>query len=124
MSIDRARDLRANPTRAEKRLWQVLRSKQSGLRFRRQMPIGYWIADLAGAAARLIVEVDGGQHADSRRDERRDAFLTERGWLVLRFWNNDVLANVEGVVRAILEAAEGRRSPKAPTQPSPARGEG
>ena len=111
MSIERARDLRANPTEAEKRLWYALRQCQvEGLRFRRQMPIGYWIVDFACPSRRLIVEVDGGQHADSPRDARRDSYLASRGWRVLRFWNNEVTGNVEGVVRAIAEAAEEQRA--------------
>jgi len=126
MSIDRARDLRSNPTEAEKRLWSAIRQRQiAGLRFRHQMPIGHWIVDFACPSHRLIVEVDGGQHAGSSRDARRDGYLAARGWRVLRFWNNEVLDNLEGVVRAVVEAAqEFDGLTKAPTQPSPARGEG
>ncbi len=126
MSIERACDLRANPTEAEKRLRNAIRDRQvSGLRFRRQMPIGYWIADFACPSHRLIVEVDGGQPAESARDARGDAFPTSRGWHGLRFWNNDVLENLDGVLRVVLEAAfEHEGLTKAPTQPSPAKGEG
>ncbi len=125
MSIDRARDLRASMTDAERKLWIALRGKQlQGFRFRRQMPIGYWIVDFACPSHRLIVEVDGSQHQDSSCDARRDAYLAARGWRVLRFWNNEVLENLDGVARAILEAALEMREPQAPTQPSPARGEG
>jgi very-short-patch-repair endonuclease len=102
----RARTSRQNMTEAEKRVWQILRSHQTeGYRFRRQVPIGRYIADFACDAARLIVEIDGGQHARSSPHEaERSGFLQTEGYRILRFWNNEVLANLDGVHRAIAEA--------------------
>ncbi len=89
-------------TEAEKKLWSRLRNHQlEHQHFRRQYPIGPYVADFCCRLARLIVEVDGGQHADSAEDERRTAFLLGQGYRVLRFWNNDVLTNIEGVVETI-----------------------
>ena len=91
-------------TEAEKRLWKHLRAHRlQGWPFRRQHPIPPYVVDFAAVEGRLIVEVDGGQHAGSERDERRDEFLASQGWRVLRFWNNDVLANTEGVLSRIVE---------------------
>ena len=100
----RARELRHNATDAERALWQVLRDKQLGFRFRRQFVIGPYIADFACPEARLVVEVDGGQHAEPGQDLRRDALLDQEGWQILRFWNNDVLQNSSGIAERILEA--------------------
>lgn len=132
---DRARELRREPTDAERALWSVLRDRQlDGHHFRRQHPIPPYVVDFACTAMRLVVEVDGGQHADNARDSKRAAFLVTQGWRVLRFWNNDVLANLEGVAERIKSAlaepsprpspvARGRESgPFLP--PSPEAGEG
>jgi very-short-patch-repair endonuclease len=101
--IERARDLRQESTEAERRLWSALRDRRlRGYRFRRQHPVSDYIVDFACTRCRLIVEADGGQHANSIADERRTARLEAEGWRVLRFWNNDVLANTEGVVLTIL----------------------
>jgi very-short-patch-repair endonuclease len=101
----RARELRREMTDAEHRLWARLRDhKLQGWSFRRQHPIPPYVADFACADAKLIVEVDGGQHAESTADIIRDRALTEAGWRVLRVWNNDVLANTEGVLAVILAA--------------------
>ena len=117
----RAKEMRSRPTDAEHRLWQILRAHRfAGFKFRRQVPIDFYVADFLCFAERLIVEVDGGQHAENPRDERRDAFLRSQGFRVLRVWNNDIFENEEGVTEAILEAL---RSPPFPN-PSPARGEG
>jgi very-short-patch-repair endonuclease len=101
-----ARKLRKDPTDAERRLWSHLRNKQlGGFRFRRQQPMGPYIVDFFCSDASLIVEVDGGQHdANAEQDATRTRWLEERGYKVLRFWNNEVLANAEGVVLAIREA--------------------
>jgi len=100
----RARKLRHEMTEAEKCLWKHLRAHRlQGWPFRRQHPIPPYVVDFAAVDAKLIVEVDGGQHAESEKDERRDAFLASQGWRVLRFWNNDVLANTEGVLASIVE---------------------
>jgi very-short-patch-repair endonuclease len=102
---ERARTLRRDMTEAERRLWQMLRSRQTeDCRFRRQVPIGGFIADFACHAARLIVEIDGGQHDPSSESEAsRTRFLEGEGYRVLRFWNNEVLDNPEGVRSAIAE---------------------
>ncbi|MQX37321.1 DUF559 domain-containing protein [Roseospira navarrensis] len=98
----RARALRQAMTDAEKALWRRLRHDQLGVRFRRQHPIGPYIADFACRPVRLIVEVDGGQHAvRPARDQRRDAWLKGQGFTVLRFWNHDVLGNLDAVVNSI-----------------------
>jgi very-short-patch-repair endonuclease len=109
----RSRELRNNATPAERKLWQHIRNRQlSGLRFNRQVPIGPFICDFAARTAKVIVELDGGQHAvRTFEDERRTRFLESRGYRVLRFWNNDVLENVEGVLATIQKALENRPSP-------------
>jgi very-short-patch-repair endonuclease len=93
-------------TDAEQRIWQILRSQQiQGHKFRRQVPIGRYIADFVCHEARLIVEIDGGQHnRSSRREIERTAFLGNEGYRLLRFWNNDVLRNLDGVQATIAEA--------------------
>src|SRR5712691_1396651 len=99
----RARDLRNNATDTERALWQLLRNRQLGWRFRRQFVIAPYIVDFACPEARLVIEADGGQHAEPGDHDRRDAFLEERGWRILRFWNNDVLENPDGVSRRIMD---------------------
>ncbi|VXC06826.1 conserved hypothetical protein [Luteimonas sp. 9C] len=97
-----ARRLRHAMTPAEIALWRHLRGRQRcGARFRRQHPIGPFIADFACLAPTLVIEVDGGQHSGSRSDVSRDAYLRQKGFHVLRFWNHDVLRNVDGVCRVI-----------------------
>ncbi|MBI2799028.1 MAG: endonuclease domain-containing protein [Gammaproteobacteria bacterium] len=99
-----ARKLRSRMTDAERHLWQKLRTHQlGGVKFRRQTPLGRYIADFVCFDAKLIVEVDGGQHADSAIDQVRDVWLQARGYRVLRFWNNEVLANVDAVLAKIAE---------------------
>lgn len=103
MASTRARQLRSNPTEAEKRIWHYLRDKQvGGFRFRRQQPIGPYIVDFFCPQAKLIVEIDGGQHSPER-DDKRSRWLEGRGYRVIRFWNNDVLGNAEGVWTALTE---------------------
>lgn len=106
MSIQRARNLRKNLTPAERKLWQVLRRRQiASVRFRRQVPIGPYIADFCCLELRIIIEVDGGQHArQADADERRTRWLGDRGFTVVRFWNNDVLQNPDGVLARISHA--------------------
>jgi very-short-patch-repair endonuclease len=120
-----ARALRGNQTDAEQKLWYELRAKRlSSLGFRRQHPIGPFVADFACLSARLLVEVDGGQHFEAAglaRDGRRDRFLADRGFRVLRFSNLDVLNNMSGVLETIVAAA---RPAVPPPQPSPASGRG
>ncbi len=106
MASTNARRLRTYPTEAEKRLWTVLRRQQvEGHRFRRQAPIGRYIVDFVCLRRRLVVEVDGGQHASRvQADTARTAWLESQGFRVLRFWNNNVLGNTNGVVEAIRQA--------------------
>jgi very-short-patch-repair endonuclease len=105
MSRDKAIELRQNATDAERRLWGALRDRRlQGFKFRRQHAIGKYIVDFACTRHRLIVEADGGQHDRNPYDETRTAFLEREGWRVLRFWNNDILTNTEGVLLTILEA--------------------
>jgi very-short-patch-repair endonuclease len=103
MSEERARELRRSPTEAETRLWNQLRRRQvARARFRRQVPLGPYIVDFMCPSHRLIVEVDGGQHAERVvYDAARTEWLQSRGFTVLRFWNNDVLGAIEGVVGEI-----------------------
>ncbi|MCB1498711.1 MAG: endonuclease domain-containing protein [Bauldia sp.] len=107
-----AKAMRQDMTRAELRLWQRLRKPGlEGLRFRRQTPIGPYIVDFFCPERTLIVEVDGDQHGFERgevRDLRRDVWLSERGYRVLRFWNLDVMTNLDGVCDTILAAAAER----------------
>lgn len=118
----KARALRSDMTIAEHKLWQALRGKQvEGSRFRRQHPIGPYIADFVCINKLLVIELDGGQHQDQvEYDERRTAFLHRQGWLVLRFWNNDVLNNLDGVLATVVDAL----SALPPSQPSPCQGDG
>jgi very-short-patch-repair endonuclease len=103
-----ARGLRINATDAEQKLWALLRQPPfANYKFRRQVPLGRYIADFASYPAKLIIEVDGSQHADSAHDRRRDGWFAARQFRVARFWNNDVLSNIEGVGVAILSALDG-----------------
>ncbi|NGO54749.1 endonuclease domain-containing protein [Allomesorhizobium camelthorni] len=104
-----ARKMRADSTKAENVLWQALRNKQiEGLKFKRQVPLDGYILDFICFEARLIVEVDGGQHAESARDAERDRHFEAAGFRVLRFWNDDVLKGIDGVCLTILCEAQGR----------------
>jgi very-short-patch-repair endonuclease len=99
---ERARSLRVDPTDAEKRLWSRLRNRQTrGLKFVRQYAIGPYFADFVCREAMLVIELDGGQHADSGRDAHRTRFLNEQGYSVLRFWNREVLGNTDGTLDQI-----------------------
>ncbi len=100
---DRARRLRRHATDAETLLWRALRAKALGVRFRRQHPVPPFVVDFACTEARLVIEVDGGQHGGPR-DAARDEALQHQGWRVLRFWNNDITTNLEGVLAAITTA--------------------
>jgi primosomal protein N' (replication factor Y) len=120
----RARKLRNNLTETERALWRDLRDRQLGFRFRRQFPIPPYIVDFACIEARLIIEVDGGQHAAATNDSRRDDKLYRQGWRVLRFRNNDVLENPEGVLQVIAKALGRRLSAYPHPDPPPQAGEG
>jgi primosomal protein N' (replication factor Y) len=107
----RAKELRRAATDAEKKLWSLLGNRSlDGHKFRRQHPIGPFIADFACVESLLIVEADGGQHNESTGDERRTAWLNSQGWKVVRFWNNDILNNGEGVCDEILWALKALKS--------------
>jgi very-short-patch-repair endonuclease len=109
----RARALRSNQTDAEKKLWWRLRNRQiADAKFVRQEPIGRYIVDFVCREQRRIVEVDGGQHADSPTDRIRDAWFTSHNYRVMRFWNNDVLKNMDGVLEMISAAID--REPLSP----------
>ena len=121
---DFARTLRTNSTHAERVLWRALRSEQLSARFRRQHSLGPYVLDFACVAERVAVEVDGGQHNGSAHDAVRDAWLSSKGWRVLRFWNNQVMNNMEGVLMMICEALALSPTQLPPPQPSPLQGEG
>ena len=103
-----ARTLRHNQTEAEKRLWQAVRSRRlGGYKFRRQVPIGNHIADFICEEAKLIIELDGGQHDDNKHaDDLRTKKLEDFGYHVIRFWNNEVFENMDGVLSTILQGLE------------------
>jgi very-short-patch-repair endonuclease len=106
-TVLRARELRRRPTLPEGLLWQALRQRPSGLKFRRQHPLGWYIADFYCPAARLVVEVDGESHsmgANPQHDARRDDWLRRQGLRVLRFAARDVMKDLDSVVTAIILA--------------------
>jgi len=104
--------LRRNASLAENRLWYALRNRNlAGLKFIRQFAAGPYFVDFACREAALIVEIDGGQHAQNAADVKRTAFLNAEGYSVLRFWNNEVLENRDGVLSTILRVIEGSPSP-------------
>ena len=113
---DFAKTLRQTMTDAEQRLWKQLRAhRMDGQKFRRQQPIGPYVVDFVHFGARLIVEADGGQHADSPHDMARDAWLRGQGFTVLRFWNDDILLHTDGVLESIWAALRAA----APSPPAP-----
>ena len=101
-----ARHLRSNQTDAERLLWRHLRNRElQGFRFRRQVPLGPYIVDFVCFEQRLVVELDGGQHAEQHSyDAARDDWLRSQGFRIIRFWNNQVLGETEGVLGVILES--------------------
>ncbi len=102
-SNGRTRRLRRNATDAEMKLWFAVRDRRlAGHKFVRQESIGPYIADLVCRDCKLAIEIDGGQHAENPRDQVRDAYLVSEGYRVLRFWNSDVLTNMNGVLETIL----------------------
>ena len=106
-TMRRAANLRKNMTPAEKKLWAYLERSQLGLRFRRQHAIGNFIVDFCCIKKKIIIELDGSQHLDMQEyDEDRTKYLESRGYRVIRFWNNDVMKDIEGVILAITYALE------------------
>ena len=118
-AVKRARRLRRDMTEAEKALWRLLRESFPEWRFRKQVPLRHFIADFASHSAKLVIEVDGGQHATDS-DAPRSAIIEAEGYRVIRFWNNDVLDNPDGVWVAIDTALHGGH----PTPTPPHQGEG
>ena len=108
--MSRARSLRRDQSTAEQKLWGRLRNRQlEGHKFRRQVPLGRFIVDFSCYDARLVIEVDGGQHAEqTQEDAARTAWFESRGFRVLRFWNSEVEESMEGVLFKILEALKER----------------
>ncbi|MEJ5989979.1 DUF559 domain-containing protein [Ramlibacter sp. PS3R-8] len=119
-----ARALRAGMTDSERKLWSRLRMEQLGVKFRRQHPLGNYIADFACLDPKLIVELDGSQHADQvAYDLKREAFFREKGFAVLRFATDEPFKNIDGVLTVIadqLQMARASAAPSAPSAPSPA----
>ena len=116
-STRRARRLRRDATEAERVLWRALRAMALPVQVRRQHPVGRYIADFAVPSRKLVIEIDGGQHETAvAQDTARSRMLEAHGWRVIRFWNNDVMSNLPGVLETI--AAEIGRSPTSP-RPSP-----
>jgi len=114
-----ARTMRRVPTDAEKKLWWHLhRLSLKGSHFRRQVRLGPYIVDFASHKARVVIEVDGGQHAENAADAERTKFIEAEGYRVLRFWNNDVLSNIEGVLE-VIQATVAAASPGGAAHSSP-----
>ncbi len=109
----RSRELRANMTLPEQRLWACLSARKvGGIRFNRQFPIGPYVCDFVSRGARLVIEVDGDSHGHSERaDAARTRYIEDMGYRVIRFWNNDVMERLEGVVGEIERASADRPSP-------------
>ncbi len=117
--ISNARNLRKNLTEVEKVLWYWLRKKNiSGARFRKQAPIGNYIADFACHNPKLIIELDGGGHAlQQNYDKKRDDWLRKEGFYILRFWNNEITENIENVLEIIYNQINILKNPPSPTLP-------
>jgi very-short-patch-repair endonuclease len=116
-----ARELRLNSTEVEKRVWYRIRNRQIyGAKFRRQQPIGRYIVDFVCHERKMIIELDGGQHASpTKYDEKRTTWLKLQGFHVVRFWNNDVIENMDGVLQRIAEELTGRAAVACTPHPIP-----
>ena len=131
MSLERAKSLRKQMTDAERRLWYRLRAHRlENWKFKRQVPIGPYIINFASLNTKIVIEVDGGQHQASNRDAVRDRYLTELGYVVLRFWNDEVLRSTDAVLEQIVSTIRQASDVPSPGSarraepPSPRRGEG
>jgi very-short-patch-repair endonuclease len=124
-TVEKARRLRSNQTDVERLIWSRIRDRQlSGLKFRRQVPIGRYVVDFVCKEAALIVELDDGQHSSiTKYDADRTRWLEQHGWRVLRFWNNDVIENLSGLLEVILATVKVTPSNPHP-DPLPQAGEG
>ena len=110
MPLAQAKKLRSQMTDAERRLWYLLRAHRfSGYKFKRQVPMGRYVVDFVCFDRKVVIEADGGQHADNLADRSRDERLQSQGFRVLRFWNNDVLKNTRGVMEIIANALDPSR---------------
>lgn len=109
----RSRELRRNPTEAERKLWAAIKARQlAGVRFNQQFPVGQYICDFVSREYRLAIELDGGQHAlAAEYDARRTRFLQQQGYTVIRFWNSEVMDNIEGVLTRIQQTLADMPSP-------------
>ncbi|GGB98714.1 hypothetical protein GCM10011494_16490 [Novosphingobium endophyticum] len=109
----RSRELRCNATEAERKLWQAISARKlAGVRFNRQFPVGRYICDFVSREYRLAIEIDGGQHALAKGyDERRTRFLEAQGYTVIRFWNGEVMDNLDGVLTRIEQTLSDMPSP-------------
>ena len=124
LTLKRAQAMRRDPTRSEIALWNIVRGERLGVKFRRQQPIGPFIADFFCAAMSLVIEVDGAQHHDDPGvDLRRTGWLQTHGYRVIRFDNHVVMSNPEAIIRSIMDAISPPH-PGASRHPSPSRGEG
>jgi very-short-patch-repair endonuclease len=130
-AVARARALRSRMSDAERKLWRMLRDRQFvGAKFRRQVPLGRYVADFLSFDRKVVIEVNGGQHSGKTSDVARDNWFGGQGFTVVRFWNNDVLTNLDGVAVRLLELID-KNTPHPASQPraaakppSPTRGEG
>jgi very-short-patch-repair endonuclease len=114
---ERARILRKADNDAERTLWSGLKGRRlAGAKFTRQLPVGPYFADFACRESRLVVELDGSQHADSEYDRRRHYFMVGEGWSILRFWNTDALLQRGAVIETIIAALERRLDPVVTTE--------
>jgi very-short-patch-repair endonuclease len=109
-NIPRARQLRREMTDAERAMWRLLREVVPGARWRKQVPLRHFIVNFASHQAKIVIELDGGQHTEES-DAARTAIIEAEGYRVLRFWNNDVLGNAEGCARVLSDALAARSPP-------------
>ncbi len=108
----RAQELRNHATDADRKLWlRISRRQLEGHKFSRQMPVGPFICDFMCRERMLVIELDGGQHAENLRDKSRTHFIEGEGYRVLRFWNNEVMENIEGVLATIVAALKSSPPP-------------